>query len=74
MNFSVGDVVAITDGKNTALSRIEGIRRGHLRIGYLLFDWCGNEVDTVNPIFKIYPIKDVEKIEITTCKTRLTCL
>ena len=46
MDFKVGDVVVISDGKNTALSRIDGVRRGHLSVGYLLFDWCGNEVDS----------------------------
>ena len=66
MNFRVGDVVVITDGKNTALSRIDGVRRGHLRVGYLLFDWCGNEVDTIQPIFRIYPVKNTENIKITT--------
>lgn len=66
MNFSVGDVVVITDGKNTVLSRIDGVRRGHLRVGYLLFDWCGNEVDTISPVFKIYPLKENVNIKTTT--------
>ena len=66
MNFRVGDVVVITDGKNTVLSRIDGVRRGHLRVGYLLFDWCGNEVDTIQPMFRIYPVKNTENIKITT--------
>ena len=39
MNFKVGDVVVISDGKNMALSRIDGVRKGYLRVGYLLFDW-----------------------------------
>lgn len=66
MNFRVGDVVVITDGKNTALSHIDGVRRGHLRVGYLLFDWCGNEVDTISPVFRIYPLKENVNIKITT--------
>lgn len=57
MDFKVGDVVVISDGKNTALSRIDGVKRGHLSIGCLLFDWCGNEVDTSAERYKIYPLK-----------------
>ena len=33
--FKVGDVVALTDGKNTVLSRIDGVKKGHLSIGCL---------------------------------------
>lgn len=57
MDFKVGDVVVISDGKNTALSRIDGVRKGHLSVGYLLFDWCGNEVDASCGQYKIYPLK-----------------
>ena len=57
MNFKVGDVVVISDGKNMALSRIDGVRKGHLRVGCLLFDWCGNEVDSADSSYKIYPLK-----------------
>lgn len=64
MDFKVGDVVVISDGKNTALSRIDGVKRGHLSVGYLLFDWCGNEVDTSCEQYKIYPLKvDSTQIE-----------
>ena len=55
--FKVGDVVALTDGKNTVLSRIDGVKKGHLSIGCLLFDWCGNEVDAANNKYKIFPLK-----------------
>lgn len=57
MDFKVGDVVVISDGKNEALSRIDGVKKGHLSIGCLLFDWCGNEVDTSAEHYKIYPFK-----------------
>lgn len=57
MNFKVGDVVVISDGKNTALVRIDGVKRGHLRVGCLLFDWCGNEVESTQCHYKIYPLK-----------------
>lgn len=57
MDFKVGDVVVLSDGRNKALSRIDGVRRGHLSVGYLLFDWCGNEVDTSCEQYKIYPLK-----------------
>ena len=57
MDFNVGDVVVISDGKNRAMSRIDGIRRGYLKVGYLLFDWCGNEVETHANGYKIYPVK-----------------
>ena len=64
MDFKVGDVVVISDGKNTALSRIDGVRRGHLSVGYLLFDWCGNEVDSSCEQYTIYPLKvDSAQIE-----------
>ena len=66
MNFKVGDVVVISDGKNMALSRIDGVRKGYLRVGYLLFDWCGKEVDAVDPRYRIYPMEEAEKIEIST--------
>ena len=66
MNFKVGDVVVISDGKNTALSRIDGIRRGHLRVGCLLFDWCGKEVDTVNSSLRIYPLSVAENLQFNT--------
>lgn len=62
MDFKVGDVVIISDGKNTALSRIDGVQRGHLRVGGLLFDWCGNEVESSHNTYKIYPLK-VDKIQ-----------
>lgn len=58
MGFKVGDVVLLSDGKNTVLSRINGIRKGYLRVGYILFDWCGKEVDVPNPMYRIYPISD----------------
>ena len=61
MGFKVGDVVLLSDGKNTVLSRINGIRRGYLRVGYILFDWCGKEVDVPNTIYSIYPISDNNK-------------
>ena len=57
MDFKVGDVVVISDGKNTALSRIDGVKSGHLRVGCLLFDWCGNEVESTEERYKIYPLK-----------------
>lgn len=57
MNFSVGDVVYITDGKNTYMRRINGIRNGYLRVGHNLFDWCGNPVDRSQ--YRIYPIGDL---------------
>lgn len=57
MDFKVGDVVVLSDGRNKALSRIDGVRRGHLSVGSLLFDWCGNEVDSSDSSYKIYPIK-----------------
>ena len=57
MDIKVGDVVVISDGKNTALVRIDGVKRGHLRVGGLLFDWCGNEVDSTYERYKIYPLK-----------------
>lgn len=62
MDFKVGDVVVVTDGKNKAIHRIQGVRKGYLRVGYLLFDWCGNEVDTIESRFRIYPLngKDAE--------------
>lgn len=60
MDFKVGDVVVISDGKNTALSRIDGIKKGHLKVGCLLFDWCGNEVEATIEHYRIYPLK-VEK-------------
>ena len=66
MDFKVGDVVVISDGKNMALSRIDGVRKGHLRVGCLLFDWCGKEVDTVDPRYRIYPMEELEKYEIDT--------
>ncbi len=66
MNFKVGDVVVISDGKNTALSRIDGVRRGHLRVGHLLFDWCGNEVDTVDSSLRIYPLSVAENLQFNT--------
>lgn len=66
MNFKIGDVVVISDGKNTSLCRIDGVRKGHLRVGCLLFDWCGREVDTVDSRYRIYPIEEAEKIEIST--------
>ena len=60
--FSVGSVVVLSDGKNSVLSRIDGIRRGHLRVECLLFDWCGNEVNVPhNTGFKIYPFEVVRK-------------
>lgn len=62
MDFKVGDVVVISDGKNTALSRIDGVKRGHLSVGYLLFDCCGNEVDSSCEQYKIYPLK-VESVK-----------
>ncbi len=58
MNFNIGDVVVITDGTSRGFSRIDGLRKGHLRVGCLLFDWCGNEVNTANPTYKIYPVED----------------
>ena len=61
MDFNVGDVVVISDGKNTALGRIDGVKSGYLRVGCLLFDWCGNEVETVYERYKIYPLKVDEK-------------
>ena len=66
MDFKVGDVVVISDGKNMALSRIDGVRKGHLMVGCLLFDWCGKEVDTVDPRYRIYPMEELEKYEIDT--------
>lgn len=60
MDFNVGDVVVISDGKNKALSRINGVKKGYLRVGCLLFDWCGNEVDVHYRQYKIFPLK-VEK-------------
>lgn len=57
MDFKVGDVVVISDGKNEALSRINGVKRGYLSVGCLLFDWCGNEVNTQNRQYKIFPLK-----------------
>lgn len=66
MNFKVGDMVVISDGINTSLCRIDGVRKGHLRVGCLLFDWCGKEVDTVDPRYRIYPMEEVEKIENNT--------
>lgn len=59
MDFRVGDMIYITDGKNCRVSRIDGIRSGHLRVGSLLFDWCGNEVGIPHGTgFKIYPIEN----------------
>lgn len=58
MNFKVGDMVIVTDGKNSEISRIQGVRRGHLRVGCLLFDWCGKEVDVVESRYRIYPLKE----------------
>ena len=66
MNFKIGDVVIISDGKNTSLCRIDGVRKGHLRVGCLLFDWCGNEVDAANPLFKIYPLNNTENMQFST--------
>ena len=60
MDFKVGDVVVISDGKNTALSRIDGVKRGHLKVGCLLFDWCGNEVEATTEHYRIYPLKVVK--------------
>ncbi len=60
MDFKVGDVVVVTDGKNNALSRIQGVRRGHLRVGCLLFDWCGKEVEAVESRYRIYPLNEKE--------------
>ena len=57
MDFKVGDVVVISDGKNEALSRINGVRRGYLSVGCLLFDWCGNEVNAYGRQYKIFPLK-----------------
>ena len=62
MGFKVGDVVLLSDGKNTVLSRINGIRKGYLRVGYILFDWCGKEVDVPNPHHRIYPLSEKFKI------------
>ncbi len=62
MNFKVGDVVVISDGKNTSLCHIDGVRKGYLRVGCLLFDWCGKEVDTTNPCMRIYPLNGKEII------------
>ena len=61
MDFTVGSTVIITDGRNASITRINGVRNGHLKVGSLLFDWCGNEVDTVRPNYKIYPYKDKKK-------------
>lgn len=57
MDFKVGDVVVLSDGTNKALSRIDGVRRGHLSVGSLLFDWCGNEVESTYEHYRIYPLK-----------------
>ncbi len=57
MDFKVGDMVVLSDGRNKALSRIDGVKRGHLSVGSLLFDWCGNEVESSHDGYKIYPLK-----------------
>ena len=64
--FKVGDVVALTDGKNTVLSRIDGVKKGHLSIGCLLFDWCGKEVDAVDSRYRIYPMTKSKESDIST--------
>lgn len=46
MDFHVGDTVILTDGKRNVLRVIDGVRKGHLSIGCLLFDWTGVEVET----------------------------
>lgn len=58
MEFRVGGAVIITDGRNASITRINGIRNGYLKVGCLLFDWCGNEVDAIGIKYKIYPIGD----------------
>ena len=66
MGFRVGDVILITDGKNSSLHRIDGVRKGFLRVGSLLFDWCGNEVECIYPIYKIYPVNEKMGVDRST--------
>lgn len=56
--FKVGGLVVVTDGKNRFVRKIDGIKKGNIRVGCFLFDWCGNEVDCCNPLYKIFPFKD----------------
>lgn len=59
MDFRVGAVVVITDGNHKTIGYINGIKNGYLKVGYMLFDWCGNEVDVPHRTgFKIYPIEN----------------
>ena len=59
MDFRVGDMIYISDGKNVRISRIDGVRGGNLRVGDLLFDWCGSEVGVPRGEgYKIYPIEN----------------
>ena len=46
--FRVGDPVIFTDGHSRSIRKIDGVRRGNIRVGRYLFDWCGNEVDASN--------------------------
>ena len=53
--FRVGGLVVVTDGNDKYVRKIDGIKRGNIKVGCCLFDWCGNEVDCYKPIYKIYP-------------------
>lgn len=56
MDFHVGDMVVITDGKKGSVCVIDGVKKGYLRVGSLLFDWTGKEVDAFDSIYRIYPL------------------
>lgn len=58
VGFKVGELVVVTDGKNRFVRKIDGIKRGNIRVGCFLFDWCGNEVDCHNPVYRIFPFDD----------------
>lgn len=53
--FRVGELVVVTDGKNRFVRKIDGIRKGSIRVGCYLFDWCGNEIDCHSPMYRIFP-------------------
>lgn len=58
--FRVGSLVIVTDGINRFVRKIDGVKRGNIRVGSCIFDWCGNEIDCHNPTYKIYPFEEVK--------------